>query len=49
MVILTTRYELLNAITLTWNNIFYIHLYEISSAEIQKHIDTGIYDTDMSY
>ena len=26
---LATRYELLNAITLTWNNIFYNRLYAI--------------------
>ena len=40
---------ILNAISLTWNNIFHIRLYAICSTEIQKHIDTCIYDTDMSY
>ena len=33
---LATRYELLNGITLTWNNIFHIRLYAICSAEIWK-------------
>ena len=36
---LATRYELLNSIILTWNNIFYIRLYAICSTEIYKHIN----------